>query len=212
MVSPETSHTHAASFTSLEGQLALDFANTLSGRGTPTPRERLGSYGGLVDWALAVQLIGPTEAGRLRAGAQARPADAERAYRLAVRLREAIYGVFHAFGAGERPSKADLEVLNRVLAEGQVRRQLRESEAGYCWAWEEQPDGLDWPLWPVAYSAAELTTTDALERVKECEGAGCTWLFRDASRNRSRRWCDMNDCGNRAKARRHYARRQAEGR
>jgi predicted RNA-binding Zn ribbon-like protein len=44
--------------------------------------------------------------------------------------------------------------------------------------------------------------------VGECEGEGCSWLFLDTSRNRSRRWCSMEDCGNRAKARRHYERRQ----
>lgn len=207
MVSPETSHGHIPSFPNLEGRLALDFANTLSNRLMPEPRERLGSYDALVDWALAVQLIGPTEAGRLRARARAHPADAERAHRCAIGLREAIYGVFHAFATGQRPSPDDLEVLNRTLADGMTRRRLRESEVGYCWAWEEEPEGLDWPLWPVAYSAAELTTTDELERVKECEGADCAWLIYDASRNKSRRWCDMQECGNRVKARRHYEKR-----
>ena len=43
-----------------------------------------------------------------------------------------------------------------------------------------------------------------LERVKICPN--CHWLYFDESRNRSRRWCDMNVCGNRAKARRHYDR------
>jgi len=43
-------------------------------------------------------------------------------------------------------------------------------------------------------------------RVKECDSDTCDWLFLDRSRNRSRRWCDMSDCGNRAKARRYQAR------
>ncbi len=38
--------------------------------------------------------------------------------------------------------------------------------------------------------------------MKECAADNCNWLFYDASRNRSRRWCDMRDCGNRAKVRR----------
>ena len=38
-----------------------------------------------------------------------------------------------------------------------------------------------------------------------CDGDGCAWLFIDTSKNRTRRWCDMAICGNRAKARRHYA-------
>ncbi|MGH7448040.1 MAG: CGNR zinc finger domain-containing protein, partial [Longimicrobiales bacterium] len=47
-----------------------------------------------------------------------------------------------------------------------------------------------------------------LDRVKLCGNDACAWLFIDVSRNRSRRWCDMKDCGNRAKARRHYARQK----
>ena len=46
--------------------------------------------------------------------------------------------------------------------------------------------------------------------VKRC--AGCSWLLLDGSRNRTRRWCEMRVCGNRAKARRHYERqRKKEG-
>jgi predicted RNA-binding Zn ribbon-like protein len=65
-------------------------------------------------------------------------------------------------------------------------------------------------LWTVARSAAELLTSDHLGAVRVCAGSGCGWLFLDLSRNRSRRWCAMSDCGNREKARRHYQRvRQA---
>jgi len=36
-------------------------------------------------------------------------------------------------------------------------------------------------------------------RVKACRGDDCRWVFVDGSRNSSRRWCAMADCGNRAK-------------
>jgi predicted RNA-binding Zn ribbon-like protein len=41
-------------------------------------------------------------------------------------------------------------------------------------------------------------------RIGICEGGLCGWLFLDESRGKRRRWCDMNDCGGRAKARRYY--------
>lgn len=63
-------------------------------------------------------------------------------------------------------------------------------------------------LWPVARSAAELLTSPDAQRVRECALRSCSWLFVDRSRNRRRRWCDMKTCGNRAKARRHYRRKQ----
>jgi len=59
-------------------------------------------------------------------------------------------------------------------------------------------------LWPIMRSAAELLTNGPLDRLKQC--AGCSWLYLDASRNRTRRWCEMRVSGNRAKARRHYER------
>jgi predicted RNA-binding Zn ribbon-like protein len=65
-------------------------------------------------------------------------------------------------------------------------------------------------LWPVARSAADLLTSQEQSRVRECAASDCGWLFLDLSRNRSRRWCDMETCGNRTKARRHYARSKQE--
>ncbi len=53
-------------------------------------------------------------------------------------------------------------------------------------------------------SALRLFEPARLERIKICPN--CHWLYLDESRNRSRRWCDMNVCGNRAKARRYYDR------
>jgi predicted RNA-binding Zn ribbon-like protein len=38
-------------------------------------------------------------------------------------------------------------------------------------------------------------------RLKVCASPECHWAFFDTTRNRSRRWCDMAGCGNRAKNR-----------
>jgi predicted RNA-binding Zn ribbon-like protein len=45
-------------------------------------------------------------------------------------------------------------------------------------------------------------------RLKACPGDACMWAFYDRSRNRSRTWCTMSVCGNRAKARSYRARQQ----
>jgi predicted RNA-binding Zn ribbon-like protein len=63
----------------------------------------------------------------------------------------------------------------------------------------------------LAVAAIELLTTLDRAQLKECppsEG-GCGWLFLDRSRNGTRRWCAMEDCGAQAKARRLTARRRA---
>jgi predicted RNA-binding Zn ribbon-like protein len=52
-----------------------------------------------------------------------------------------------------------------------------------------------------------LQSHGAWPRLKACTDDGCQWAFFDATRNRSRTWCSMEECGNRAKTRRYRARR-----
>jgi len=63
----------------------------------------------------------------------------------------------------------------------------------------------------VAQAAVDLLTHVDLAPLRACPPAegGCGWLFLDRSRARSRRWCVMEDCGARAKARRLNDRRRA---
>ncbi len=63
----------------------------------------------------------------------------------------------------------------------------------------------------VASAVAQLSIRGELERVKICPADDCRWAFYDASRNRSRQWCSMAVCGNRAKARTHRARHPGTG-
>ena len=60
----------------------------------------------------------------------------------------------------------------------------------------------------VAAAQAEGTWT----RLKACRNGACLWAFYDHARNRSRTWCSMAVCGNRAKARAYRSRQGAEGR
>jgi predicted RNA-binding Zn ribbon-like protein len=190
------------------GELCLDFTNTTSERDLE-PRERLLGYGDLLVWAERTGLIDARRASDLRAEAEIRPRDAARVHARALELREAIYRVFSAVAAGEPANSADVAWLDAEVREAQRRRRLVAEGDGVGWAWVEEGDPLEGILRPVAWSAAELLTSDAVSRVKECSNDHCNWLFVDVSRNRSRRWCDMKDCGNRAKARRHYARQRA---
>ena len=82
------------------------------------------------------------------------------------------------------------------------------TKEGFKWDWSEEL-ALDRMLWFIARSAADLLTSGNLDRVRQCGDEECGWLFIDTTKNRSRRWCDMTDCGNRAKARRHYSRLRA---
>jgi len=187
------------------GNLALDLVNTGSQREGGPFRERLHTYADLVTWAERVGLIGTEEGARLRTEAVARPDEAEQVLEQARSFRERVYRTFSAEVRGRAPSPEDLAALSEAAADAAARRVLAPEPDGYVFTWRAR-EGLDRLLWPVALSAANLLVSDDLARVKECATENCNWLFVDMSRNRSRRWCDMKDCGNRAKARRHYAR------
>jgi predicted RNA-binding Zn ribbon-like protein len=181
------------------GHLALDFANTLTSRHTATPRERLSDYGELVSFAQQSGLLGAAAARRLGELGRDQAYHAEAVRQEAVRLREALYAVFRAVAEERPPVAADLELVNGWVA------RLRLGPDG-DWTFAARDDGLDKILGPIVKAAALLYTTPERERIRVCEAPDCVWLFLDGSKNHSRRWCDMAQCGNRMKARRHYER------
>jgi predicted RNA-binding Zn ribbon-like protein len=191
------------------GRLCLDFVNTLSGR-RADPTERLLAYRDLAAWGLQADVLNDEEARRLMRIAAQHPRDAARALSEAGALREALYRIFSAVIDGSAASEADLVILNTALSRALDRVRVVSRPRGFTWAWAAG-DRLDRMLWPVLRSAAELLVSDDVHRVRRCAAESCDWLFLDASRNHSRRWCDMRDCGNRAKARRYYARKKAGG-
>jgi predicted RNA-binding Zn ribbon-like protein len=125
--------------------------------------------------------------------------------RAVARFRVVIERLLRAEARGEGASESDLLALNRILKQGQNHRGVLPSVRGYGWGWLEAGRDVDRLLWPVAWSVALLLTGPDLARLKCCDG--CDRLFVDGSRNRSRRWCDMQGCGNRAKVARHRANR-----
>jgi predicted RNA-binding Zn ribbon-like protein len=52
-----------------------------------------------------------------------------------------------------------------------------------------------------------LQSSGVWPRLKACTDDGCQWAFYDTTRNRSRTWCSMEECGNREKTRRYRERR-----
>src|SRR5262245_37580636 len=191
--------------------LCLAFANTAGWHASEQPVEWLVDYERLVEFGRDAGTLDAATGQRLLEAARTRTADADRALRHAVALREAVYRLFSAIAAGTRPAAPDLDTLNAALADALPRVALARRGDGLAAIWTGTGDELDRPLWPVALSAAGLLLSDELHpRVRKCANHPCGWLFVDRSRSRTRRWCAMEGCGNRVKARRHYARRRAE--
>jgi len=188
------------------GHLALDFTNTAEWHASEQPLERLQSYEDLLIWSQQAGTLDPSAARELTARAQADPGGAEEAYKEALALREALYRVFSALAAGGAPAGGDLAQLTRALAVSVEHGRLEATGEGFDWNWPAA-DAFERPLWPLAPAALDLLRGDQLERVGECaDDRGCGYLFLDTSRNHSRRWCSMESCGNRAKARSYYQR------
>jgi predicted RNA-binding Zn ribbon-like protein len=183
------------------GEPCLDLVNTGAGRRLGPFREKLRGYRDLVTWAERIGSIDGGAGARLRRVAERDPSAAAAVLAEVKELREAIDRVFTAAADGESPSAGDLSLLDRAAARAAAHRRLVTRHEGFAFEWTDDED-LDRPWWPAAMTAVELLTEGDLTRVKECASDNCNWLFIDESRNRSRRWCDMKDCGNRAKARR----------
>jgi len=194
----------AGSLKLLGGRLCLDFVNTLDWRGTDTPQEFLNTFGDLVSWGRHAGICSQPDSGNLYKMAGQSKAEAQKALNQALKLRETIYRIFAAGIANRNPQKEDLAIFNKNLARSMKDSQIIPTTDGYAWDVTGNRTKLNWILNPVIRSAAEILVSDERNKVKACADSACGWLFIDVSRNRSRRWCDMQDCGNRAKATRFY--------
>ena len=107
----------------------------------------------------------------------------------------------------ERPTPATRWADLRPFATDAVAHaELAPGHSTYQPTWPDMTR-LDAMLRPIGLAALELLTSPQLSRIKKC--AGCPWLFLDQSKNFSRRWCAMNDCGTHEKIRRYVSRRAA---
>ena len=186
------------------GELCLDLANTWGNREDETD-DQLSCYGDLLEWALQAGIVDDGGRRSLQRRANRHPTEAEDAFGSAVALREVVFRVCSAAAAGRSPDESDLEILNQWFATAPRRRLCC---GGECCEWERPEDDNNFHrvMWPVLRSAGDLLTTADVKRIRECEAPDCCWLFIDSSRGGRRKWCDMSVCGNRAKARRYYAR------
>jgi predicted RNA-binding Zn ribbon-like protein len=196
------------------GELCLDFVNTVGARVSTLRRNRsrdfadtvlrdkLAGYEDLSTWSRLAGLVSHSGARRLARRAVSQPQDAVAILMRAARLREALYRIFKSEVEGWRPSAPDMEILRGELSIARAHERLSHSASGFVWLWDDPDQALDRMLWAVSKSAANLLTSANLVLLRQCGGKECGWMFLDTSRNRTRRWCDMKDCGNRAKVRR----------
>lgn len=191
-------------FELLGGALCLDFVNTIHEYGAADPKEELHSTQDLIAFGLQTGAISSREASVLARRAASHPAIAGKTLAAAREYRLSFYRMFSSIASGKHPSGRDLDFFNRQLATVFKNLRIRSKGQDLQWAWKPENEKVERVLWPIIRSAADLLTSDNRKLVRECGSETCTWLFLDQSKNRTRRWCDMKTCGNRAKWRRHY--------
>lgn len=190
------------------GDFSLDLVNTVDWTGRGPINERLDDYARLTRWAEGAGVVSKAEADRLRKAAAAKPREARAAYDSALRLREALQRLYGSVAAGKRSDPA-WEEFDELL--GEALRHLgvsprRKGDAAAEWEWHGT-ESLDSVLWPVAWAAATLLTSDEARRIRVCAALDCGWMYVDRSRNGLRRWCQMKTCGTLEKSRRRAERR-----
>lgn len=195
------------------GHVALDLVNTVDPRvpGRIDGNEHLGSPAELWAWALRVALLTEDEGEQVCAAWRATD-QGTRAHAAALELREAVYVAMLAELGAVDDARAALDVLVRRWAEAVGRSLLALTPVGGTG--DRLRVGTDPVLLipdRLAHAAVDLVRGLDVRQLKACplDEGGCGWLFLDRSRNGSRRWCSMDDCGARAKARRLTARRRS---
>jgi predicted RNA-binding Zn ribbon-like protein len=197
---------HQSRFAWIGGRLALDFANTTSWEPSGPRNERLLTLQDLLDWGLDAGLLTLGRHAALAAAARRSPPAARRAFERALLIRELLHRLLTATADGERPDADLVAAFNDQLPRSLAH--LRLSAAADALVWEDSPDDLDAVIHQVIWSAANILSSTDRQRLRRCANDACGWHFVDESRNHMRKWCEMRECGNRAKARRHYARRR----
>jgi predicted RNA-binding Zn ribbon-like protein len=203
-MSPATS-SRPQSIALIGGHPALDLVNTVSWRhDVDRWREDLAVPADLLTWTHRAGVLDEHHLPAMRLAIAADPKTAEAVLRRVRHLREHLYdhltgylddrGGEHQIGKGSP--------LHRAFADAVTASSL----AGTAARWTLQARVLPDLPQVLALHALDLLQTMPPGRLRRCDDDICGWLFLDTTRNHSRRWCSSGDCGNRDRARRHYAR------
>jgi predicted RNA-binding Zn ribbon-like protein len=171
----------------VEAELLVSFVNT---RDLEEGTDSIGEPGGLAEWieeATGERIPVPGEGGHGRVLA----------------LRESLRALLRANNGAEAKEEALTPV--REAAE-RSRYRTAISPAGRVALAPARSDlsGFEARL---VLALERLQSHGAWPRLKACTDDGCQWAFFDATRNRSRTWCSMEECGNREKTRRYRSRK-----
>lgn len=120
-------------------------------------------------------------------------------------LREAIDRVATAMTTDAAPPADAIETINRCSEDGRAWSVLTPEGR----AWRLASSSVEDALSVVAADAIDILSGQRDGHLARCASPTCQAVFLDTSQSRTRRWCDMNTCGNRQKKARLKARGRA---
>lgn len=201
---PRAAAASPADFAFVGGRLWLDFVNTDDAR-LGVRVDTIASFERFVDWLAAARVLDAGRAQALRRRAAQQPSGAAAALVEARRVRAALRALAERGRSddGEGARAAVLAEINRVLGRSVGTRRVEAlSDGGYARSFVPVGDLFGGLVIPVIESAVDSLVGGELARIHKCADRRCPRHFVDLTRSRTRRWCDMRTCGNRAKAQR----------
>jgi predicted RNA-binding Zn ribbon-like protein len=188
----------AADLPLVGGHLALDFVNTTDEQ-DPAAEDVLRTPADLRTWGARCGLL----------SASASLANGASELTRALGLRELLHELLVARINGRQAEPARLAELSALISEAYAAATLQVAGTGRV-AWQWPRGELSSVRHAVVTHALELLESEPSERLKECPGERCGWLFLDTSKRGNRRWCSMSECGQDAKDEQRRSRRQAQ--
>lgn len=186
--------------------LCLDFTNTVGSRREEPMFDYLTGYEDILNWSSRLRILEEHQIKELRKIADQNPKQAQISFENLKSAREVLFQFFQALSHQKIPTNKIRSQFNNYIHQSFKHLELTFSPEGTAkWDWKKSAKPLDLPLYPVLLSAYQLLNSDLMARLKECH---CGWLFLDRSKNKSRRWCDMQTCGSAHKARRYYRKKK----
>jgi predicted RNA-binding Zn ribbon-like protein len=195
---------HSGNLTLLGGKLCLDFINTLDWRGRKPPVEYLNNFSDVIRWAAYVKIITPEQEIKMNRQSTKNKDLSKKALKSSIELRELLHRLFSDIEQRKKIKKQLLLKLNIFLQKASTGLTIKHPKIGFELAACVDPKNFMSLLYPIIWESVNLLTSNDRLRIKSCGDKTCGWVFLDTSKNKSRQWCDMKSCGNRAKARKFY--------
>ena len=165
-----------------DSDLVLDFVNTLDLRPF---NEALETPEALGDWL--------AERGLLPRGTRVTRAELEETKRVREALRDLL--------AAQNEIPVDIPKAGAELDDAICRAKLALRFSDGSMRLEPGVGGVRGAVGRILAEVSEAMADGTFSRMKACRADDCRWGYLDTAKNRSRAWCSMRSCGNRAKVR-----------